>query len=234
MPLDSFLLHAEAGDLAAIQAISEADLPKKLRLKDEDARTALHRACAGGHHAVVEYLVRSGADVNTEDDEGWTPLHSCASKGDSALVDMLLERNADPDAATSSKAVALHLAASKGHMDVLRSLLAANAKKGSRDRQGATPFLRAASAGKAEALQALLDAKSDAAARDRFDENAMHMAINGHHVACCEILMACDDAEAMMSRENKEGKTPATALVELLPIEVRDTLKSIWREKRGG
>merc|ERR1711924_333278 len=161
---------------------------------------------------------------------GWTSLHSCASKGDAPLVELLLENRADPDAETSSKAAALHFAASKGHLEVLQALLANGAKKGPRDRGGGTPLLRAASAGRTETTRALLAARSDITARDNAGENAMHVAVNGHHVAICEMLMGCDQVEALMTRENEDGKTPAMLINDMQPIEVRDTLKGLWRE----
>ncbi|CAE8676898.1 unnamed protein product, partial [Polarella glacialis] len=138
---EPLLKFAEEGDLAGVQRIlgeaSEADRLQKLKkLRDEDSRTALHRACAAGHKEVAAYLLSQGAVVNVEDDAGWTPLHSCASKGADVLLDLLLEAKADCDTATSTGSTALHFAASKGHQDALRSLLAAGAKRNPRDHNG--------------------------------------------------------------------------------------------------
>lgn len=232
--LEPILLHAEAGDIDAIRAIDEADLPKKLRKRDEDTRTALHIACAAGHKEVAEYLLSKGADVNLEDEEGWSPLHSCASKGDAVLVGLLLDAKADPDAATSSKATSLHFAASKGHTEVLALLLNAGAKKNARDRHGGTPLLRAVSCGRERALKVLLEAKADVALKDSVGDNALHVAINGQHVNLCEALMGRDEAEAMMLQDNDEGKSPAKLILDMVPIGMRDTIKSIWRATHGG
>eukprot|EP00747_Dinoflagellata_sp_TGD_P164463 gnl/TRDRNA2_/TRDRNA2_184440_c0_seq1.p1 gnl/TRDRNA2_/TRDRNA2_184440_c0~~gnl/TRDRNA2_/TRDRNA2_184440_c0_seq1.p1 ORF type:complete len:253 (+),score=62.40 gnl/TRDRNA2_/TRDRNA2_184440_c0_seq1:136-894(+) len=226
--------HVEAGDLAAIQAINEADLPKALRARDDDSRTALHWACSGGHKEVAEFLLSKGAEVTVEDDEGWTPLHSCASRGDGILLDLLLEKKADPDAATSSKTTALHFAASKGHADVVTMLLAAGAKKNPRDRYGGTPLMRAAGQGRTEVLKTLLAASVDVAAKDKAGDNAFHIVINGQHMEACEILMSCDNAEAIMMQQNEDKKTPADLILGTWPMEVRDTLKSIWRKIHGG
>lgn len=43
--------------------------PEILNLKDNSGATALHYAAFGGHRAVVELLVRNGADVNALDDK---------------------------------------------------------------------------------------------------------------------------------------------------------------------
>lgn len=43
-----------------------------------------------------------------------------------------------------------------------------------------------------------------------------------------------DEAERLMIQENEEGKTAAQMLLDMQPMEVRDKIKSIWKEKRGG
>jgi len=232
--MDPILVAADAGDLAVFHAIPEAEFPKKLRMKDEDKRSVLHHACAAGHLDVTTFLISKGADVNHADDGDWTPLHSCTSKGDLSTVEVLLESKADVDAVTSSKASALHLAASKGHADVLQALLASGANKNARDRSNGTPLLRAAAAGRVETTRLLLDASVDVTARDGAGDNAMHVAVNGQHVAICELLMGLEKAEALMTRENEDGKTPAHLVAEMVPIELRDTLKAIWHDKTQG
>eukprot|EP00416_Gambierdiscus_australes_P045603 CAMPEP_0171097122 /NCGR_PEP_ID=MMETSP0766_2-20121228/47022_1 /TAXON_ID=439317 /ORGANISM="Gambierdiscus australes, Strain CAWD 149" /LENGTH=241 /DNA_ID=CAMNT_0011556265 /DNA_START=53 /DNA_END=781 /DNA_ORIENTATION=- len=232
--VEPLLIHAEAGDLEAIRLLDESDLRKKLRKRDEDGRTSLHRACANGHQEIAEFLLSKGADPNVEDEEGWVPLHSCASKGDAALVDLLLTAKADANASTSSGSASLHFAASKGHVDVVQLLLNSGAKRNAQDKHGGTAVLRAASCGKAQVLKLLLDAKADVKAKDRLGDNVLHVAINGQHIAVCEILMGHAEAEAMIQEDNGEGKTPAELLFSLQPIEVRDTIRSVWRAAHGG
>eukprot|EP00927_Polykrikos_kofoidii_P059397 TRINITY_DN54556_c0_g1_i1.p1 TRINITY_DN54556_c0_g1~~TRINITY_DN54556_c0_g1_i1.p1 ORF type:complete len:240 (+),score=45.04 TRINITY_DN54556_c0_g1_i1:124-843(+) len=231
--LDKFLVAAEAGDLEAIQAVDEADLPKCLRKRDPDERTALHRACAAGHRDVAEYLISKGAEVNVADEEGWSPLHSCASKGDAHLTDLLLTAKADVSEGTSSGATALHFAASKGHAEVVELLLSSGGQLNARDKRGGTPLHRAAGCCRDKVMTLLLDAKADVRIKDRAGENVMHVAINGQHLAACEILMGLDSAEALMIQENEDGATPAKLLLDLQPMQVRDTLKSIWKDKQG-
>lgn len=231
--LAPILRYAEAGDLEAIKRLEEAELPKALRSRDPDRRTPLHRACAGGHAEVVSYLLDKGADVNCTDEEGWTPLHSVSSMGHS-MVDLLLDRHADPNAVTSSGAVALHFAASKGHLEVVRSLLSAGAKVDVRDRHRGTPLLRAVATGKKEVVQLLLEAAADVGAKDKVGDNLMHVAVNGQHLLVLDLLMSLDSVEKLMTQENEEKKTPVQMILEMQPITVRDTIKSIWKDKRGG
>lgn len=231
--LNPVLAKASDGDLEGIESMEDSLVVAAVKAVDEDKRTALHLACAAGHTEVARCLISRGADVNHADDEDWTPLHSCVSKGDSALVELLLEHKAGVDTATSSKATALHLGASKGHSAVVSLLLAAGASKQVREYSGATPLLRAAAANRVETLKILIEAKADVTARDRSGENALHIAINGHCMGACEVLMGCDEAEEMMKRENEDKKTPAQLIVDMPIIEVRDTLKSFWRATHG-
>lgn len=237
-PLDPVLLHAETGDLEAlkveVEKASPETLKKRLKCRDPDRRTALHRACANGHDQVVAYLISQGAAVEVEDDEAWTPLHSSASRGAAALVATLLAAKVDVEAATSSGATAMHFAASKGHEEVLRQLLAAGAQINSQDRNKGTPLLRAAGAGRFGAMKILLEAQADVLRRDKAGENVFHIAINSQNLEMCELLFERDEAERLMIQENDDGKTGAQMLLDLQPIELRDKIKSIWKEKRGG
>ncbi|CAJ1453645.1 unnamed protein product [Effrenium voratum] len=234
MDLDPLLLHAEAGDVEALKAELEGEGPKRLRCRDPDRRTALHRACANGHEEAAKLLLAQGAQAEVEDEEGWTPLHSSSSRGSHQIVHLLIEAGTDVDAVTSSGATALHFAAAKGHEEVIRTLLAARAKVNLRDRSGGTPLLRAAGAGRLGALQRLLEAQADVSCKDKAGENVFHVAINGHQVEMCDLLFERDEAEKLMTQENAEGKTAAQLLLDFTPMEVRDKIKSIWREKRGG
>ncbi|CAK9106802.1 unnamed protein product [Durusdinium trenchii] len=238
-PLPPLLTYCEGGDLEAAKAELQAgDVKKLLKLRDPDRRTPLHRACAAGHEELAVFLIAQGANVNVEDhledEESWTPLHSCASRGAGALVAKLLEASADAEAQTSSGGAALHFAASKGHEEVLKQLVAAGADINCKDRNKGTPLLRAAGAGKFAALKILLEAQADVLCRDRAGENVFHIAINGQHLEMCELLFERDEAERLMIQENEDGKTAAQMLLDLQPIELRDKIKSIWKEKRGG
>merc|ERR1712151_695013 len=138
------------------------------------------------------------------------------------------------DAVTSSKTTPLQLASAKGHADVVGMLIAAKANPNLKDKHGGNALIRAAGAGRKGVLKLLLDAKANVKVKDAAGDNAFHAAINGQHVECCEILFAQDDAEAMMGRENEDRKTPTQLLLDMQPMEMRDTLKSVWRATHGG
>merc|ERR1712113_241385 len=150
-----------------------------------------------------------------------------------ALVSLVIDSNADVDAVTSSKTTPLHLASSKGHSDIVGLLVTAKANPNLRDKHGGNALIRAAGAGRQSVLKLLLDAKANVKLKDSAGDNAFHAAINGQNVGCCEILFGQDDAEAMMGKENEDGKTPTQLLLDMQPIEMRDPLKSVWRATHG-
>ncbi len=98
----------QTGDLRALdQLLAEHPWLATARLGDADCfRYLLHAATDWPGHfpngpAVVERLVRAGADVNTPsrfDHHTETPLHWAASSNDIAVLDALLDAGADIDA----------------------------------------------------------------------------------------------------------------------------------------
>ena len=61
---------AHQGNIATIKLNIEIK-GQEVNAIDADKRTALHWAAAGGHLAIVEYLIEKGAQVETFDNCGW-------------------------------------------------------------------------------------------------------------------------------------------------------------------
>ena len=70
---------AKEGDIRQVKALLKED-PNLIELRDETyKRTPLHWAAVGGHRDVAEFLVSSGADINSKDIYQSSPL-LCAQK----------------------------------------------------------------------------------------------------------------------------------------------------------
>eukprot|EP00930_Biecheleria_cincta_P085957 TRINITY_DN75319_c0_g1_i1.p1 TRINITY_DN75319_c0_g1~~TRINITY_DN75319_c0_g1_i1.p1 ORF type:complete len:398 (+),score=94.90 TRINITY_DN75319_c0_g1_i1:81-1196(+) len=64
--------------------------------KDENCKTALHRAATAGAAESVAALIGGGASVAAADECRWTPLHYASSEGHLGVAKVLLEAKAKP------------------------------------------------------------------------------------------------------------------------------------------
>jgi ankyrin repeat protein len=62
---------------------------------------ALYVASDEGHTAIVDLLLKAGAEVDTEED-GCTPLLAASSNGHTAIVQQLLQARAEVNNATEA------------------------------------------------------------------------------------------------------------------------------------
>jgi ankyrin repeat domain-containing protein 50 len=79
------------------------------RDRDSEGRSPLHVAAWQGHTAMVDLLLRYGADVNVVDREQRTPLQSAAWQGHESVVWLLLKNGARVDQPCSQGATPLSI-----------------------------------------------------------------------------------------------------------------------------
>ncbi|KAM9797453.1 oxysterol-binding protein-related protein 1 [Syngnathus typhle] len=101
-PDEQFLCCARNGDLDAVRKLlaskvsgeSPLDINCKGKSKSNRGWTPLHLASYFGHTAVVDELLKAGAEVNLPNNVGDTPLHKAAFTGRKEVVMLLLRHNA--------------------------------------------------------------------------------------------------------------------------------------------
>ena len=72
---------ADRGDLVEVKRALGAGVNVAAAPEGRHGNTALHRAAAAGHAAVVKELLRARADINAKTDQGWTPYHCACHSG---------------------------------------------------------------------------------------------------------------------------------------------------------
>ncbi|XP_008577689.1 PREDICTED: ankyrin repeat domain-containing protein 26-like, partial [Galeopterus variegatus] len=133
---------ASVGDVSKVQQIL---LLGKSGLNDRDKRkrTALHLACANGHHEVVTLLAERKCDLNLYDSENRTALMKAVQCQKEECAAILLEHGADPNLADFHGNTALHYAVCDQRISIAAKLLLHKANTEARNKEGLTPLLLA-------------------------------------------------------------------------------------------
>ncbi|HMJ62080.1 MAG TPA: ankyrin repeat domain-containing protein, partial [Bryobacteraceae bacterium] len=72
--------------------------------------------------ALVELLLKRGANPNATQEGGWTALHGAAQAGQRGMVEALLTSGADINLRAGNQQTPLDMALIKGHQEVLAIL----------------------------------------------------------------------------------------------------------------
>ncbi|MDB5337737.1 MAG: ankyrin [Planctomycetaceae bacterium] len=191
---------AEMGDLQFARQLLKLGANPRREFTGE---TALHKAAARDHLAIVELLIQHGADVNAEECDGYTPLSGAQSL---ECVELLLAAGADihvkniigvevigqhrdleiierlraaggtlesPDSSTGSL---MMTAAQEGNVELVDHLLQQNVDANTPTSLEVTPLMAAAERGHTEVLRRLIEAGVDAHARDYRGRTALYYA----------------------------------------------------------
>ena len=152
-------------DRATVVGLAQS-FPSPVNARDIGWRTPLHRAAEWGDRALVELLLRKGADIQSKDSFGWTPLHHAAGEAQKEVVELLVANGAEVSAKTDDGRTPLHAAAGGGGTAVVEFLIAKGADINGKDNMGRTPLHEAAEHGCRETVELLIAKGADIRARD--------------------------------------------------------------------
>ena len=112
------------GDLETVRRLATAN-PGAVNAFAADGFYPLGLAAFFGHRAIVEFLLKNGADVKTaaRNAQKVSALHGAVARRGVEIVKMLLEAGADPNARQERGFVPLHVAAANGNAALVELLL---------------------------------------------------------------------------------------------------------------
>jgi ankyrin repeat protein len=91
--------------------------------------TPLFIACANGHTAIIEMLLRAGADMNLAMEDGSTPIFIASFSGEVEAVRLLIEAGADVNKPRHDGDTPFFIASREGHLEIVDLLVQAGADK---------------------------------------------------------------------------------------------------------
>src|SRR5712664_129094 len=160
-----FLRHGAKPDVFEASALGDLETVRNVVGGDRalvnafaaDGFYPLGLAAFFGHRAIVEYLLKNGADVKTSarNAQKVTALHGAVARRDVEIVRMLLEAGADANARQERGFVPLHDAAANGHADLVELLLKHGARADAKTDDGKTAGEMAAERGHKELAEML-------------------------------------------------------------------------------
>lgn len=125
-PNKDFLRYCKNGELSkVIDFISKVGV-LDINLKNSDEISAISLAAYKGHHDVVLFLLKNGADINSEDIDGDTPLFFAARFGYEKLAELLIEKGADVDHTNHKGESALVFSVVLDQLEVFKLLINSN------------------------------------------------------------------------------------------------------------
>ncbi len=113
---------AQSGDLVRLQSLLEGN-PELLEFKDSLGTTPLLSAVSAGQAEIVEFLIKSGADIKVSNNRGSTALHLAAFGGFAPLVEFFLDQGLGIDLANTAGNTPLLLACMRGQVEAAKILI---------------------------------------------------------------------------------------------------------------
>ena len=213
--ITALMKASRQGHIDIVQLLYERGADVNAKLKD--SYTALHFAVQFENVAVVELLLKQGANIETTAGRfGFTALMEAVQRGWNPTADVLLQAGACVSTTSNKGATALAVAAYNGHERMAKILLDSGADLESKDEEGSTPLSAAAIADKAEIVKMLLAAGAKIDACDLSMTTPLMKAAKLGNRASMKVLL---DAGANIDAQDQYGWTATLFVLSINEME---------------
>ncbi len=167
-----------------------------------------------GNLAIVNFLIKNGADVNAVDNDGNTALMLAAKNGNITLLlqnkaeaeaEAAVKDKAEAEAAVKDKAEA---AVKRVDVDIVKLLLDKGADAKAVAKDGTTALMLAAEKGSLEIVESLLDKAADVKAVAEDGTTALSLAVASKKLNLVTEVLKDDSATTLLNIKGKRGMTP--------------------------
>lgn len=185
-----FIAACDSGQLNCVILMVNHISKAHMNHQDQNGMTALSSAADCGHHQVVEFLIRSGADVNAQDTNGWTPAFHIVNSAMPAedkirLLKLAAKNGADLRHHGADATNLFSIALAVDDAETLSYLIG----KGVKNLKNKDPLIHAAENGLKNACHCLLKHQFNTGVCDRHGYTPLMHAAKAGHWEIAEMLM---------------------------------------------
>ncbi|XP_062585227.1 ankyrin-3-like [Saccostrea cucullata] len=150
--------------------------------------SALAVSCQKGNKEIVQFLLRSGANVN-ETGNKLSALHLASMEGNLEIVQLLLDKGADVNMRSKYGFTPLYLASRKGNSAIVEILLTRGTNDELKERTAYNPFFAACAHGHINIVQMFLQHKPYINCSMTNDTSAILAAVGNGHAKVVDLLL---------------------------------------------
>ncbi|VDI19545.1 Hypothetical predicted protein [Mytilus galloprovincialis] len=173
-------------------------------IEKKSKQTSLSVASYHGYDKIVAYLIRHGANVNTQNYIGNTPLKLAATKCHFNIVKMLVEHKANINIRNNEGSASVSAACYHDNDEIVAYLIEHGANIDTQNNKGNTPLMLAASKGYFNIVKMLVENKANVNIGN--EEGFTCVSVASYH-GNCEILAYLIVHGASVNTQNKKGNT---------------------------
>jgi ankyrin repeat protein len=178
-----------------------------LNVVDSDKKTPFHHACESNNLEAINFLIQSGAKLNTRSKNGETPLHCALDCCSLEVTQLLIQNGADVNIRDASSKTVLHYACQNRRRDLLQLLIENNADLNVADGSGQAAIHYVCLKGSSDTLNLLIRNGANVNLTDKTDKTPLHYVCANQQVSD-EVVTILIKAGAQLNALDTRGDAP--------------------------